>query len=413
MNKGLLIISILLLTQTLTAQYCTNDTRFTEVEYFTDSEIDSIANVTYATVIDWQSNTQNLQYDVFFPSANVETLTQRPCVMVIHGGGFTTGSKAGLHRTCQELAKRGYVAITINYRLGWSTQTEQIEAIYRAEQDAKAALRHIVANASTYQIDLNWIFIGGGSAGSITALNTVYVSQSEWSFILPNAQTTLGDLNTSGNTLTNAYDIKGIFNNWGATTGQFMQPNEMIPTISFHGELDNTVPIDSASNGFTGSRPIHNKLIANGVCSELTVQTDGAHGIYKSIEGTAFRTGRASCFFKSIFCNTCTDLYTTDSIHADCSMTTNTENSISTNDITVYPNPFHGQLNIEITTEKAENIMLQIIDNTGRVILSKNENLYRGENILTLNLDNQANGIYYLMMNNGSQIWQKKILLIH
>lgn len=411
MNKGIFIIA-LLCSQTLFAQYCTNNTRFTEVEYFSDNEIDSIANVTYATITDWQGNTQTLEYDVFFPAAHVETLTQRPCVMVIHGGGFSVGNKNRLHRMCQELAKRGYVAITINYRLGWSTQNEQIQAIYRATQDANAALRHIINNAATYQIDTNWIFVGGGSAGSITALNMVYVNQFEWNLIAPGIQTALGGLNTSGNALTNTFNIKGVFNNWGATAGQFIQSNEMIPMISFHGELDTTVSIDSGGTGFIGSRMIHNNLVANGVCSELNVKPNGGHGIYTGISGNTFRASRTSCFFKSIFCNDCMELYTTDSIAPDCSMTTSTENLVFNHSITAYPNPFHGQLNVQFTTEKAENITIQVIDNTGRIVFTKNENFEFGEHNMILNLNQKSNGIYYLVIDNGRQIWREKVVLI-
>ncbi len=126
--------------------------------------------------------------------------------------------------------------------------------------------------------------------------------------------------------------------------------NEMLPTVAFHGELDTTVKID-ADNSFlhytlNGSRSIHNDLIAKTVCSELTVDTIGGHGIFRNAS-SVFRAGRASCFFKSIFCNTCTNFYTTDSIPSTCSSPVSINENYFDPNIKVYPNPFDNSIKIE------------------------------------------------------------------
>ena len=72
--------------------------------------------------------------------------------------------------------------------------------MYRAHQDAHAAIRYIVDNSSTYKIDTNWIFVGGTSAGANTANNLVYTHQSDYEMIYPSISSLLGDLNTSTNT---------------------------------------------------------------------------------------------------------------------------------------------------------------------------------------------------------------------
>lgn len=76
---------------------------------------------------------------------------------------------------CIGLARRGFVAATIDYRKGWdsSIPTEQVKAGYRVQQDANAALRFAVENADLVNIDTNWMFIGGQSAGSIGSFFTV------------------------------------------------------------------------------------------------------------------------------------------------------------------------------------------------------------------------------------------------
>ena len=42
--------------------------------------------------------------------------------------------------------------------------------MYAAQRDAKAALRWMVANASTYGINPDYITVGGASAGAITTV---------------------------------------------------------------------------------------------------------------------------------------------------------------------------------------------------------------------------------------------------
>ena len=42
--------------------------------------------------------------------------------------------------------------------------------MYTAQRDAKAALRWIVANSSTYNINTNFLTVGGNSAGAVTTI---------------------------------------------------------------------------------------------------------------------------------------------------------------------------------------------------------------------------------------------------
>lgn len=160
----------------------------------------------------------------------------------------------------------------------------------------------------------------------------------------------LGNLYTSGNNLTNTYTIKGIFNNWGGVSQSEVDVDEMIPTVAFHGQLDSTVFIDS-DNSFLhytldGSRAIHYNLIAHNICSDITIDTTGGHGVYRNAS-SVFRAGRASCFFKSVFCNSCTTFYTTDSIPSNCSTLSGIHDYNVGPTVTVYPNPVENILTID------------------------------------------------------------------
>ena len=95
--------------------------------------------------------------EVYSPSGDTET--NRPLIIHMHTGTFLpiihNGNPTGSHfdaatsLMCEGYAKRGYVVVNIEYRLGWnpmdSTQALRaaslMKAVYRGIQDAKAAVR--------------------------------------------------------------------------------------------------------------------------------------------------------------------------------------------------------------------------------------------------------------------------------
>jgi acetyl esterase/lipase len=305
------------------AQLCDQDNRFSDAEFFSITRIDSLTSIKYGAAINHQGESQDLLIDFYFPNNSIDTMSERPFILLVHGGGFTGGSKEG-HTTsmCKEFAKRGFVAATMSYRLGFDQAVPRgiALAIYRAQQDANAALRYTVKNAVNLKIDTSWIFMGGSSAGAVTSLYTTYGSQEEWNEVLPALESKLGPLDSSGNNLEQTFTIKAIFNNYGAVTPKFFSPaEELIPMISFHGELDKRVPIDKSPETGYGSRSLHNMLNEQGVCNDFTIDPIGGHGVYYSEEGVKFSVGRAACFFKSLFCDTCSNFFSTETISANCS----------------------------------------------------------------------------------------------
>jgi acetyl esterase/lipase len=358
-NKVLLLVAVfLVLIGKVNGQYCTNDSRYTEIEYFDSTEIAIGANVQFGTALDHLGNPYTMRMDIYYPNLVRDPSPKRPFIMLFHGGGFSSGDKQSgdIKDLCIHMARRGFVCASVNYRLGYEfTEYGQYKARYRAIQDGHSAMRYVVNNATTIRIDTNWIFVGGQSAGSLLALGMVYADQSELDSISLLYGSTavgaeLGGLYTSGNNLTNRYSIKGIFNNWGGVTKSEVDIDEMLPTIAFHGGQDTVVRIDS-DNSFSnyvlnGSRAIHSDLSANNICSELTVDTAGGHGIFRNAS-SAFRAGRASCFFKSIFCNTCSSYYTIDSIPSNCSTPSSVNERNFDSTVRVYPNPFENSFKID------------------------------------------------------------------
>ncbi len=82
-----------------------------------------------------------------------------PAVICIHGGGFRAGTRDGYDELVVRLAKRGYVALTVSYRL--APQDKFPAAVH----DVKAAVRWLKANAEKYHVDPDRIGVMGGSAG--------------------------------------------------------------------------------------------------------------------------------------------------------------------------------------------------------------------------------------------------------
>ena len=87
-----------------------------------------------------------------------------PAVVCIHGGGFRAGNREHHDRLCLQLAERGFVAITVTYRL--SPKYKFPAAVH----DVKAAVRWLRANAAKYGVDPKRIGTTGDSAGGHLAL---------------------------------------------------------------------------------------------------------------------------------------------------------------------------------------------------------------------------------------------------
>ena len=117
-----------------------------------------------------------LDMDIYIPKD--DTLSQRPLMMFIHGGAFFIGDKATepYQRWCTHFASLGYVCVSINYRMGFRVNSKAIErTAYQATQDAHAAMRFLLSKKDIYRIDPDNLFVGGASAGSITAMNLTYM----------------------------------------------------------------------------------------------------------------------------------------------------------------------------------------------------------------------------------------------
>lgn len=124
----------------------------TLVEVKKSPSVNEVYNIVYAN-----TGTRNLQLDIFYPKA--KTTKPRPAVLIIHGGGWRSGDRSQHIPLAQKLAEKGFVAVTVEYRL--STEALYPAAVY----DVKAAVRWVRTNAKKYNIDSRKIAALGYSAG--------------------------------------------------------------------------------------------------------------------------------------------------------------------------------------------------------------------------------------------------------
>jgi acetyl esterase/lipase len=274
-------------------------------------------NVVYGSNLNVQGNTQKLDMDIYYPKNRIAG-KRYPLVMMLHGGSFLNGRKESLGTHCKILADSGFVAVTINYRLGWNAASvfsgcdkidvnSLIAATYRSVQDTHAAMRFLVANANKYDIDTKWLFIGGSSAGGFIALDMAYLTQKFAAEKMADAVATLGKLDTAGNKFKNSFKIKGILNMWGALPDStLINKSTALPTIFFHGTADQTVPYD---RGFYikncdrvpeifGSACLYRQTLATG---KPTIMNTSPNGKHDPKEFTAkVVASNTACFFHAV-----------------------------------------------------------------------------------------------------------------
>ena len=187
----------------------------------------------------------DLYLDVYLPENDI--LAKHPFVMLIHGGSFYYGTRKDLtvSSLCEHLASLGYVAASIDYRIGFQPTKDGIErAGYCAIQDAHAAMRFVTFNQDAFGIDTSMMFVGGCSAGGITALGLAFMTNETrpWSTRASLLNAELGDIETSGNSIDAHFSLKGVIDMWGAMPSLEMLEGKNIPVVAFHGDADDIVP---------------------------------------------------------------------------------------------------------------------------------------------------------------------------
>ena len=220
-----------------------------------------------------------LEMDIYTPVGD-DSDAKRPLLLMMHGGSFFIGHKdePGQAGWCRYFASLGYVAVSIDYRLGYhASRNEFREAELRALEDADAALDYLLRRENL-RIDPGRIFVAGTSAGAITALNLAFglYGDKPMDRVKP-----LRDKD---------FRIRAVANLWGAVHDLSILENASVAILSFQSEKDPMVPYDYGypmgktgrliSDPIYGTHAIYEKALEIGLRAEHHPCPEARHRLH-------------------------------------------------------------------------------------------------------------------------------------
>lgn len=220
-------------------------------------------NLAVGAVFGFDGQPVNLAVNIAEPIDDGSSL--RPMVVWVHGGGFFDGNRDQLQPLIDRWAKRGYVAVSPSYRLGFYgnligppfayDEAELIRACVRAVQDVWGSVRYMVKQAATYRIDTSRIVLAGISAGALTVMHMAMVDAADelppqmgaiadairygTAYSRPDLGPITGTLHTDVPTPS----VKAVINVMGGLLSlSYLAGGPLPPTYSYHQTGDPIVP---------------------------------------------------------------------------------------------------------------------------------------------------------------------------
>lgn len=210
-----------------------------------------------------------LMMDIYIPEDGGKA--GRPLLLMMHGGAYVVGNKKekGQAEWCRYFASLGYVAASIDYRLGFkTTQKGILGAEADALEDAGFALDFLLGREDLH-IDPDRVFVAGTSAGGAVALGLAYAS--------------------SG---TSDCRILAVGNLWGYVRDLSVLENASVPILSFQSVEDPTVPyVDGYLLGMKiaglvyGTKAVHDRAAALGIPCEHYPCSEKGHRLHLDKDG--------------------------------------------------------------------------------------------------------------------------------
>lgn len=212
-----------------------------------------------------------MDMDIYVPEGDGSVA--RPLLLMMHGGFFFFGNKQerGQSGWCEYFASLGYVAVSIDYRLGFhiGDRKDALVAEERAAEDARAALAYVLGR-SDLRIDPQRVFVAGTSAGAMTALRLAY-----------------GPAPVPG------CRIAAVANLWGAVHDLSVLENARVPILSFQSVEDPIVPYDEGypfrkigrlggvfMDYMYGTHAVHEKALSLGIRAEHHPCPEPRHALH-------------------------------------------------------------------------------------------------------------------------------------
>ncbi len=329
-----------------------------------------------SAVKEGETSPTTLLLDFYEPQG--DTLSARPLVITVFGGAFVAGGRdyADMVEYCTRLAKHGYVAASIDYRLlsFWNINaTSLIRTAYMASQDVSSAVRFFKHHQEQFKIDTEQIFLLGNSAGSIAILSEIFLDEDERpveTYVSPD----LGPMHSSGypEYADVSPAVAGAVPHWGGVNGlDVIDKEEFVPLCMIHGTDDTTVPYDSG-------------YCYNGMLPDVMPFMYGSHAMAQRLddldisdyefhpfegEGHAFYLSGVGQLIEEKF-NACFDI-TRDFLFNHLKFPTSVAESNEPR-IQVYPNPATDLLTIHFgDVAQCKPLNVTVMDVVGRVAFAE------------------------------------------
>lgn len=255
----------------------TQEVKLIRYKDFMFSHLTIQKNLLYSTNIPAGIKCKRYRFDLYH--ATEDTLTSRPLIIWMHGGGFKFGSKkaSGIRIWSRSFARRGFVCAAVNYRLSKKNPLRKFNALvqgcYDAVQDVTQAIEFFKRNAGEYRIDTNRIILAGNSAGAMIALQAAYSSNSELALLVNSTDSALL-------TLRNRNNISAVINLWGALFDTSWLRNAKVPIVSVHARKDRIVPYKH-NGSLYGSFIVHQKADSLNIPNRLKTYERYGHELQK------------------------------------------------------------------------------------------------------------------------------------
>jgi acetyl esterase len=198
--------------------------------------------------------------DVFLPAGYADADESFPVMVIFHGGSWTGGETNWHWPDGNFWAKRGMIAVSVDYRL---RHRDQVKVPLECVKDAKSAIRYLRANAKKLKIDPSRVVAMGDSAGGQLAAATATLTD-------PKTNDACFDLSIS--CVPQAVILTCP---WFKTSPDMCPPKHLReglpPFITFAGGADHAIPVSEMEE-------FHQALKAKNIPSELYIGNQGKHG---------------------------------------------------------------------------------------------------------------------------------------
>jgi para-nitrobenzyl esterase len=383
----------------------------------------NMTTVTFGNGMKFDSTFVDLKMDVYQPTG--DNFARRPTIVFAFPGSFTAGTRLSpdIITMCDNFARRGYVCVSIDYRLGFEggsdSDTNQFKALMRGVQDMKAAVRYLYKDAqttNTFRIDTNQIFIGGSSAGAFIALNYAYgkedtLSRSEPAWARPALDSLGGPEGNSGNPGYSS-KVKGVVNLCGGIADTvWIMPGDPI-MVGVHGTDDSTVTcyFDSVYASthpeclLFGGGDIMNRMTHIGANFSMYLFQGADHVPY--VLPIPF-IPPASTYMDSTVWIVRDFLY--QNVECDSTlMISGVEDLVSGFPVSVFPNPSDD--NIQVYSYSATDYKLEVFSTTGEMLLSEKLSAYSS---YTLYKSQYSAGMYVVRLTDANGATNTQRIVFH